>query len=117
MLENSGVTVHHDLLGDLTQETLLAFLGRFGDLLDGIDNAMCFFDDEDRCLYWNMSFLSMFPEHDGHLYKGEPYRENLRRFYAGRLSDAEMPNIGIYIEAGIARHRSQDRPYVFEHHG
>lgn len=117
VLENSGVTVHHDLLGDLTQETLLAFLGRFGDLLDGIDNAMCFFDDEDRCLYWNRSFLSMFPEHDGHLYKGEPYRENLRRFYAGRLSDAEMPNIGIYIEAGIARHRSQDRPYVFEHHG
>ncbi len=88
----------------------------FGEALDGIGEALCLFDSDDRCLYWNRTFLVLFPEHAGHIYEGEPYRENLRRFYACRLKEQEIPLIDSYIDAGIARHRAQTRPFVFEHH-
>lgn len=93
----------------------LALIRSFGEALDGLQQGLCFFDSEDKCLYWNRTFLVLFPEHVGHLYVGEPYRENLRRFYACRLSEAELPMIETYIEAGVARHRAQSRPYSFEH--
>jgi diguanylate cyclase (GGDEF)-like protein len=48
---------------------------------------------------------------------GEPYRDNLRRFYQGRLGPDEIERIDRYIDAGIARHRMQNQPYAFEHHG
>ena len=51
------------------------------------------------------------------MYAGEPYRENLRRFYARRLNAQELPLIDTYVDAGIARHRAQTRPYAFEHNG
>lgn len=102
---------------DLTPDDLILHLQFFGDALDGIGSGMAFFDDEDCCQYWNRTFLSIFPEHAGHVYKGEPYQENLRRFYKGRLDQNEMPNIEAYIEAGVARHRAQDRPYTFDHNG
>ena len=68
-------------------------------------------------LLWNKAFFTVFPEHSGKVYEGEPYAENLRRFYLGRLGEAELLNVDFYIEAGIARHREQDRPFSFEHHG
>ena len=52
----------------------------FGEALDHLEDALCLFDSEDRCVYWNRTFLTLFPEHDGFVYEGEPYRENLRRF-------------------------------------
>lgn len=88
-----------------------------GETLDGLDVAICLFDNEDRTQYWNRTFLTIFPEHDGYVHVGEPYRENLRRFYSVRLSAEEMPQIDRYIEGGVARHRVQHRPFVFEHHG
>jgi len=88
-----------------------------GETLDGLDVAICLFDDQDRTLYWNRTFLNIFPEHHGHVHVGEPYRENLHRFYSARLSADELPQIERYIEGGIARHRVQHRPFVFEHHG
>lgn len=88
-----------------------------GELLDGIDIALCVFNDDDQALAWNRTFLRIFPEHDGHIFEGEPYRANLRRFYGARLGEEEMPRIESYIDAGIARHMSQNRPYAFEHRG
>ena len=88
-----------------------------GATLDGLDVAICLFDDQDRTLYWNRTFLEIFPEHDGHVQVGEPYRENLHRFYSARLRPDELSQIERYIEGGIARHRVQHRPFVFEHHG
>ncbi|MBC7484203.1 MAG: PAS-domain containing protein [Rhizobacter sp.] len=85
--------------------------------LDGIDVAMCAFDHEDRTLLWNRAFLRFFPEHADHVYAGEPYRHNLRRFYEGRLAVDELPSIDRYIDEGIARHRGQHRPYTFRHRG
>lgn len=88
-----------------------------GKALDGMNMALCVFDDRDHTILWNNEFLTVFPEHAGKGYKGEPYAENLRRFYQGRLDDADLPNMEAYIEAGIARHREQNRPFTFEHHG
>ena len=92
-------------------------LATMGEVLDGIDVAMCIFDDKDRSMVWNRTFLKLFPEHEGQVHEGEPYRENLRRFYGTRLSADELPDIDRFIEAGIARHRTQSRPFVFEHTG
>ena len=100
--------------GTVAAQTLIRPIG---EALDGLGEALCLFDADDRCLYWNQTFLVLFPEHAGHVHEGEPYRENLRRFYECRLNDQEMPLIDSYIDAGIARHRAQTRPYVFEHHG
>jgi diguanylate cyclase (GGDEF)-like protein len=91
------------------QETL-------GEILDGLDLAICVFDAEDRALYWNRTFYKLFPEHEGHIYPGEPYRDNLRRFYQVRLSD-DLGNIESFIETSVARHRTQNRAYEFEHRG
>ena len=88
-----------------------------GDALDGMGEALCLFDADDKCMYWNRTFLVLFPEHAGHVHVGEHYRENLRRFYACRLNEREIELIDSYIDAGIARHRAQTRPYSFEHHG
>ncbi|QRG08522.1 diguanylate cyclase [Xanthobacter dioxanivorans] len=91
--------------------------GFFGTILDSLDMAVCLFDAEDHTLLWNDTFLRFFPEHAGHVYAGEPYRENLRRFYDARLAGEERRNIDRYIEEGIARHRAQSRPFVFLHLG
>ncbi len=89
----------------------------FADLLDSMDMALCLFDAGDRCLLWNNTFLKFFPEHDGHVHAGEPYEMNLRRFYAARLDPAEQANIDRYIRDGVQRHRTQSRPFVFDHRG
>ncbi len=83
--------------------------------LDGLDVAMCVFDQDDRTLLWNRAFLRFFPEHANHVHAGEPYRVNLRRFYQGRLDADEIVSIDRYIEKGIARHHAQQRPYTFKH--
>lgn len=85
--------------------------------LDSLGIAVCLFDDEDRLISWNRSFLTFFPEHAETIAVGEPYVLNLRRFYQGRLSVEEMPRIERYIQEGVARHRAQQRPFAFEHRG
>ena len=97
--------------------SMLLLLGRIGETLEGLNVAMCVFDNEDRTLLWNRAFLRLFPEHADDINAGEPYRLNLRRFYATRLSDSEMPSIERYIDEGIARHRQQERPFSFMHQG
>jgi len=91
--------------------------GVMAELLDSLNIAVCAFDDDDRTVLWNRSFLRFFPEHDGAVHEGEPYRVNLARFYRSRLSAEELPQIERYIAEGIARHRAQTRPFVFEHRG
>jgi PAS domain-containing protein len=85
--------------------------------LDGLEIAFCAFDGQDRALAWNTTFLEFFPEHRGQVHVGEPYADNLRRFYMQRLDAAELPLLQRYIDEGIARHREQRRPYEFEHRG
>lgn len=74
-------------------------------------------DQQARTLCWNRAFLDLFPEHDGHIRAGEPYAENLRRFYRLRLDSGEMASIERYIADGVERHRRQLAPYEFEHRG
>lgn len=85
--------------------------------LDSLGVAVCLFDDDDRAMLWNRSFLMFFPEHAEAMVVGEPYVLNLRRFYEQRLSAEELPRIERYIEEGVARHRAQQRPFAFEHRG
>ncbi len=96
---------------------LNAWIEPLGHMLDGLGVAMCLFDAQDHTVAWNDMFLRYFPEHEGHVFAGEHYRHNLRRFYLGRLDADEMAHIDEYIEAGIARHRHQAQPYVFSHRG
>jgi len=91
--------------------------GLMAELLDSLNIAVCVFDDDDHTVLWNRSFLRFFPEHDGAVHEGEPYRANLERFYRCRLNADELPQIERYIADGIARHRAQSRPFVFEHRG
>lgn len=93
-----------------------ALLGALGLALDGVEIGFCAFDGEDRTLAWNATFLALFPEHKGFVQVGEPYADNLRRFYRDRLAADEMHLIERYIADGITRHRSQRRPFEFDHH-
>ncbi|HVQ03627.1 MAG TPA: PAS-domain containing protein [Burkholderiaceae bacterium] len=94
-----------------------ALLATIAATLEGLGIGMCVFDDDDCTVLWNRIFLEFFPEHDGHVHVGEPYRENLRRYYQGRLNADEMPKIERYVEEGVARHRAQSRPFAFAHRG
>ena len=85
--------------------------------LDSLGIAFCLFDGHAHTLHWNNTFLRFFPEHDGFVHAGEPYAENLRRFYTLRLSDDERPELERYVADGIARHHAQTRPFVFKHRG
>jgi diguanylate cyclase (GGDEF)-like protein len=98
-------------------EKHLALLRTIAEALDGLEVALCVFDDEDRTQLWNRSFLRFFPEHGGQVHAGEPYRDNLRRFYGVRLGPNEIGDIERFIVEGIARHRQQLRPYDFKHRG
>ena len=94
-----------------------SMLRAIGMALDALDVAMCVFDAQDRTLVWNQRFLDFFPEHDGHVWQGEPYADNLRRFYRCRLTPEEMLNLECYVAEGVARHRTQLQPFDFDHRG
>jgi len=91
--------------------------GLMAELLDSLNIAVCLFDDSDCTVLWNRTFLRLFPEQEGFLQQGEPYSGNLHRFYRQRLGPEELPNIDQYVRDGVARHRAQSRPFVFEHRG
>ncbi len=88
-----------------------------GETLDSLGVALCLFDDTPATILWNRSFLDLFPEHAGHVHAGEPYSDNLRRFYRVRLSTEEQAHIEHHVTDGIARHALQRLPYAFQHHG
>lgn len=85
--------------------------------LDPLEIACCAFDRHARTLAWNSTFLDFFPEHRGFVHEGEPYADNLRRFYLSRLPLDELPLIERYIADGVERHQAQRRAYEFEHRG
>jgi diguanylate cyclase (GGDEF)-like protein len=85
--------------------------------LDSLGMAMCVFDENDRMLLWNRSFLHIFPEQRGRLRAGDGYRDALRRFYEVRLTSEELPFIDRYLDEGVARHQTQQRPISFDHRG
>jgi diguanylate cyclase (GGDEF)-like protein/PAS domain S-box-containing protein len=99
-------------MSDATQ-----WLRVMGAVLDGLEIAAYTLDTDDRALHWNRTFLQLFPEHAEGLHVGEPYQENLRRFYGCRLQGEERASTERYIEEGLARNREQGQPYSFEHHG
>lgn len=87
------------------------------DSLDMLGIAACEYDARLEAVSWNSTFLQFFPEDDGAIYVGEPYADNLVRFYRGRLSPEEMPEIERYIAEGVARHENQTQPFEFIHNG
>jgi len=87
------------------------------ELLDDLGIPALALDAEARALRWNREFLELFPEHEGNIHSGEPYTENLRRFYSARLDHQELPNIERYVADGLERHRRQRVPFEFLHRG
>lgn len=94
-----------------------AFLTGLEAWLDSLGIASLLLDEEARTVSWNREFLRLFPEHAGFIRKGEPYAENLRRFYRVRLDAAETPNLDAYVADGVERHRRQVDPFEFLHRG
>lgn len=97
-----------------SRSSVLAAMGR---VLQSLEIAMCLFDDIDRTVLWNDTFLQFFPEHDGHIHVGEPYEDNLLRFHDVRLIESERSHMALFVADAVARHRAQTRPFSFEHHG
>jgi diguanylate cyclase (GGDEF)-like protein len=87
------------------------------DSLDALGIGACEYDADMRALGWNGTFLQFFPEDDGLIYVGEPYGDNLLRFYRGRLSPEELPDIARHVAEGVARHENQTQPFEFIHNG
>ena len=90
---------------------------RTASLLDSLTIGMCVFDAQDRTVLWSEHFLRFFPEHADHIHSGEPYQQNLRRFYRVRLPAEPQASIDRYVQHGIKRHRSQVGAYMFTHRG
>lgn len=99
------------------EDSVLCVLRPMADGFDGLGVAMCVFDTADCTVLWNRTFLKFFPEHAAHVHAGEPYVDNLRRFYRERLGADELPSIERYVQQGLERHRTQQRPFTFEHRG
>lgn len=97
--------------GNLSDYRLMA------ETLDSLHIGLCLFDDEDRVLLWNQSFVRLFPEHAGHIAVGEHYRLNLQRFYTARLRPDHLHSMEQSIVEGLARHHAQSQPFIFEHRG
>ena len=87
------------------------------DSLDMLGIGACEYDAGHRAVSWNRTFLQFFPEDAGLIHVGEPYAENLRRFYAVRAQPDELASIERSIAEGVARHESQTQPFEFLHHG
>ncbi|CAN7417057.1 diguanylate cyclase [Bosea sp. LjRoot90] len=87
------------------------------DSLDALGIGVCEYDDQMRALCWNQTFLQLFPEDEGEIYVGEPYADNLVRFYQRRLSLEEMPEIARHVAEGVTRHENQTQPFEFIHNG
>lgn len=87
------------------------------DSLDALGIGVCEYDEQMRALCWNQTFLQLFPEDEGEIYVGEPYADNLVRFYQRRLSPEEMPEIARHVAEGVTRHENQTQPFEFIHNG
>jgi diguanylate cyclase (GGDEF)-like protein/PAS domain S-box-containing protein len=86
-------------------------------MLDSLGIALCTYDARLRAVRWNRTFVELFPEHAGLIHAGEPYEENLRRFYRVRLDDPDRQPIDQHVAEGVRRHLNQTRPFTFFHHG
>lgn len=104
-------------MASLVIDSSSAWAASLLDVLDGMQIGAYLLDVSECAVLWNRHFMKFFPEHADHMAVGEPYRENLRRFYAARLSGPESAQIDRYIAAGERRNREQTRPYCYEHRG
>jgi diguanylate cyclase (GGDEF)-like protein len=96
---------------------IAALLARLEILFDNLGIASLMLDGDARATSWNREFLNLFPEHAGAIHHGEPYAENLRRFYRARLDAVEIANLDTYVADGVERHRRQIEPFEFQHRG
>ncbi|MEM7255183.1 MAG: PAS-domain containing protein [Pseudomonadota bacterium] len=83
-------------------------------ILEQLGIAACIYDAGDRVVLWNETYLQFFPEQVGTLTKGIPYADTLRRFFASNLDENEQGTLDRHVKAGVARHRSQRMPFVFQ---
>jgi signal transduction histidine kinase len=99
----------------MIDQALLAAVAAEPGRIEELGVAALALDAQHRTLCWNRGFLDLFPEHAGHIHPGEPYAENLRRFYRGRLDAQEIARIELYVAEGVERHHRQAAPFEFLH--
>lgn len=87
---------------------------QLGRLLDQLGIAFCLYDSDDRVVCWNDAYLAFFPEQAPAISRGTPYAETLHRFFSSDLPESEMPKLSEHIAAGVARHLTQEQPFVFQ---
>ncbi len=88
-----------------------ALIGR---LLDQLEIACCVYDADDRVASWNATYITFFPEQQGVIDIGVPYAVTLARFFTSNLPEAELPQLDRHVAAGLARHRAQQAPFIFQ---
>lgn len=81
-----------------------ALLNALGTALDYFRVGLCAFDESERTIAWNATFLSFFPEHQGSICVGESYASHVSRAsssgrepsdtYAGKPSSKSHESIG-----------------------
>ncbi|WP_158639091.1 hybrid sensor histidine kinase/response regulator [Elioraea rosea] len=91
-----------------------ADIAQLSRLLDQLGLAFCLYDGADRVTAWNDTYLAFFPEQDGTVTVGMPYADTLRRFFRTNLPESELVRLDEHVEAAVARHLTQEQPFVFQ---
>ncbi len=89
-------------------------VGQLARLLDQLGVALCLYDGEDRVAAWNDTYLAFFPEQDGSIAAGMAYADTLKRFFRTNLPESELVRLDEHVEAAVARHLTQEQPFVFQ---
>ncbi|MBV9076672.1 MAG: diguanylate cyclase [Methylobacteriaceae bacterium] len=89
----------------------------YGPVLDALEIALAEYGPDLKAVRWNATFERFFPEHAGRIHVGEPYAENLRRFYQARLEGEDLLQLDRLVSEGVRRHLRQAAPFEFTHHG
>ncbi len=91
-----------------------ADLGDQGALLDHLGIAAAFIDAEERLCGWNRTYLDFFVEHRDEIGVGEPYVDNLRRYFRHNSTVATAGDLDLVVAEALQRHRTQTAPSVFQ---
>ncbi|HET6468322.1 MAG TPA: PAS-domain containing protein [Geminicoccaceae bacterium] len=83
-------------------------------LLDQLEIGFCRYGPDDRVVHWNETYLAFFPEQAGRIGVGTSYAETLVHFFRSNLPESELPWLERHVAAGVARHRTQQVPFVFQ---
>ena len=84
------------------------------EIYDELETGICVFGADDRILYWNPAFLTIFPEQADIVRAGLSYRDSLKRFFEANLSPDQLPSLNQHLASGLERHRTHEQPFIYQ---